>query len=278
MVAIYRGMDRAALDAAYDNTGAVADSQAYRARWWEASAAIRAEPESRLDLRYGSRPRATLDYFPSGNNAAPLFVFIHGGYWQRNEKERFSFIVPGPRSRGINVAVPGYTLAPEASLTDIVAEIRSALDFLVRRAGELDFDSNNIYVGGWSAGGHLAAFVADHPAVRGAIPISGIFDLEPIAPGILNEKLRLMPDETKKLSPIRNLPDHSPPMKLFVGADELPELRRQSQDYAKAACERGLPVTLTTVPGHHHFSILNEFAHPDGVLTGALADLVKMPK
>jgi hypothetical protein len=54
----------------------------------------------------------TLDYFPSGATRAPLFVFIHGGYWQRNEKERFSFVVPGPRSRGINVAVPGYTLAP----------------------------------------------------------------------------------------------------------------------------------------------------------------------
>jgi arylformamidase len=144
MTVIYRGMDRAALDAAYDNTAAVADSQAYRARWWEQSAAIRAEPNARLDLRYGRRPRATLDYFPSGANGAPLFVFIHGGYWQRNEKERFSFIVPGPRSLGMNVALPGYTLAPEASLTDIVAEIRSALDFLVDHSSELDFDFHNV--------------------------------------------------------------------------------------------------------------------------------------
>jgi arylformamidase len=278
MAVIYRGMDRATLDTAYDNTGAVADSQDYRARWWESSAAIRAEPGSRLDMRYDARPRATLDYFPCGKTAAPLFVFIHGGYWQRNEKERFSFVVPGPRSRGINVAVPGYTLAPDATLTDIIAEIRSALNFLVDRASELSFDSNNIYVGGWSAGGHLAALVADHPAVRGAIPVSGIFDLEPIALGVLNEKLQLTADEVESLSPSRNLLDHSPPIRLFVGAAELPELRRQSEDYAKAARERGLPVTLTTLPGHHHFSILNEFAHPDGALTGALADLVRMSK
>ena len=89
-------MGRAALDAAYDNTGAVPDSQDYRARWWETSAVIRAEAESRLDLRYAVRPRASLDYFPSGAAHAPLFVFIHGGYRQRNEKERFSFIVLGP--------------------------------------------------------------------------------------------------------------------------------------------------------------------------------------
>jgi arylformamidase len=273
MTAIYRGMDRAALDIAYDNTGAVADSQAYRARWWQASAAIRAEPESRLDLRYGVRPRATLDYFPSGATHAPLFVFIHGGYWQRNEKERFSFIVPGPRSRGINVAVPGYTLAPEARLTEIAAEIRQALTFLAHRADDLEFDPGRIYTGGWSAGGHLSALVVDHPAVRGAIPISGIFDLEPIALGVLNEKLQLSADEIARLSPLRKLPEHSPPMRLFVGAAELSELKRQSGEYARVARGRGLPVTLTTLPDHHHFSILDEFARHDGALTDALVDL-----
>src|ERR1700730_8886971 len=82
------------------------------------TAAPRAEPQSRLDLRYGERPRATLDYFPA-KAKAPLFVFIHGGYWQRNEKERFAFTADGPRAHGINVAVPGYTLGPQARMTDI---------------------------------------------------------------------------------------------------------------------------------------------------------------
>ena len=278
MTAIYRGMDRAALDVAYDNTGAVADSQAYRTRWWETSALIRAEPESRLNLRYGLRPRATLDYFSSGATHAPLLVFIHGGYWQRNEKKRFSFVAAEPGSRGINVAVPGYTLAPEARLTEIVAEIRQVLTFLADRADELMFDPNNIYTGGWSAGGHLAALVADHPTVRGAIPISGIFDLEPIALGVLNDQLQLTTSEIARLSPLRNLPEHSPPVRLFVGAAELPELKRQSEEYARVARGRGLPVALTTLPGHHHFSILDELARPDGALTDALLDLIKTAK
>ena len=84
---LYRGMDRAALDAGYNNSAAVADSQAWVARWRERSAAIRAEPNARLDIAYGARPRAKLDYFPAGRTRAPLFVFIHGGYWQRNDKE-----------------------------------------------------------------------------------------------------------------------------------------------------------------------------------------------
>jgi arylformamidase len=271
---IYRGMDRATLDAAYDNTAAVEDSQDYRRRWWEASAAIRAEPRSRLDLRYGSRPRATLDYFHAGPAKSPLLVFIHGGYWQRNEKERFSFVVPGPRAHGINVAIPGYTLAPEVRLTDIVAEIRDALTFLVDRAEELGFDSNAVFVGGWSAGGHLTAAVSDHPAVRGGLPISGIFDLEPIALSVLNDKLSLDANEVVTLSPLRRLSDYTPPLRLFVGDAELPELKRQSAAYAQAARARGLPCSLTVLEGHHHFSVLNELSDPDGALTRSLLDLI----
>jgi arylformamidase len=275
MAAIYRGMDRAALDAAYDNTGAVADSQAYRERWWKVSAALRSAKASRCDLRYGTRPRATLDYFPGGTANAPLFVFIHGGYWQRNEKERFSFTALGPLARGINVAVPGYTLAPEARLTDIVAEIRAALSFLVDRAGEFGFDRARIFIGGWSAGGHLTAAVADHPAVRGGMPISGIFELEPIALGVLNDKLQLSADEIERLSPLRNIPARLPPLAMFVGGNELPELKRHSASYVEGARSRGLPVTLTELPGHHHFSILDELAQPDGAMTRALVDMIK---
>jgi arylformamidase len=275
MAEIYRGMDRAALDAAYDNTGSVADVQAYRDRWWKVSEALRKAPPSRCDLRYGERPRATLDYFPGGRPNAPLFVFIHGGYWQRNEKERFSFTALGPLAHGVNVAVPGYTLAPDARLTDIVAEIRAALTFLADRAGELSFDPSKIFIGGWSAGGHLTAAVVSHPAVRGGIPISGIFDLEPIALGVLNDKLQLSADEIVRLSPQRNIPNSSPPLVLFVGGDELPELKRQSEDYAAACRARGLPVSLDALPGRHHFSILDELAKPDGALTRALRELIR---
>lgn len=274
MTPIYRGMDRATLDAAYDNTAAVADSQAYRARWYETSAAVRAKPASRLDLRYGERPRAMLDYF-SATEGGPLFVFIHGGYWQRNEKERFAFTALGPNAHGINVAVPGYTLAPDARLSDIVAEINQALTFLARRADELGFDRNQLLIGGWSAGGHLTAAVAGHPAVAGGIPISGIFDLEPIALGALNDKLQLSSEEIVKLSPLRNLPTNLPPLELFVGGNELPELKRQSQDYIVAAKIRELPANLTVLPGHHHFSILDELAAPEGALTRKLADLAR---
>ena len=87
-------------------------------------------------------------------------MFIHGGYWQRNEKEMFAFVAEGPLPHGIDVALLGYTLAPDASLTEIVGEIDRALSYLSAHAGELGFDPGRLFVGGWSAGGHLTAMAA----------------------------------------------------------------------------------------------------------------------
>ena len=224
---------------------------------------------------YGARERELLDVFPSGVRQAPLFVFIHGGYWQRNEKETFAFVAEGPVARGINVTVPGYTLAPQASLTEIVAEIEQALTFLSRQADEIGFDRNAIFVGGWSAGGHLTAAVAGrYPAFRGGLPISGVFDLEPIALSDINDLLSLTAAEVANLSSLKMLADTSPPLRLAVGGDELPELKRQAATFTAAAQARGLPVSVTELPGHHHFSILDELARPDGALTRSLVDLI----
>jgi arylformamidase len=272
---IYRGMDRAALDDAYNNTAAVADSAEWIARWTDASAQLRRSPAARLDIAYGTRPRARLDYLPCQANRAPLFVFIHGGYWQRNDKDMFTCMAEGPLARGFDVALPGYTLGPEARLRDIVGEISQALTFLSERTSEFGFDPERLFVGGWSAGGHLTAAVSGHPAFKGGIPISGIFDLDPISLNYLNEKLNLDNSEIAELSPLRVLPPRMAPLHMFVGGKELPELQRQSVDYARAARERALPVKLDILPGHNHYSILEELRRPQGTITRALSSLAE---
>jgi arylformamidase len=269
-------MDRAALDAAYNNSAAVADSAQWLERWRARSAQVRAAAHARLDVPYGKRPRERLDYFASGSARSALFVFIHGGYWQRNDKEMFAFVADGPRPHGIDVAIVGYTLAPDARLTEIVHEIEQALSFLSQHAGDFGFARDRLFVGGWSAGGHLTALAARHSAVCGGIPISGIFDLEPIALNYLNEKLALDAGEVEQLSPLRILHDCNVALRMFVGGNELPELKRQSASYAETARQRGLPVELTVLPGHHHFSILDELRRPDGAITNALRELAGM--
>jgi acetyl esterase/lipase len=266
-------MGRAALDKAYNNRNAVADYAASAADRKTRSDRVREARRFHGDLRYGESPRERLDFFPAERPAAPIFIFIHGGYWQSNDKEASSFLVDGPLARGFSVALVEYTLAPEASIERIVAETRQAVEWLAASAERLGGRADAIVVSGHSAGGHLAATLLDHPAVRAALPISGLFDLEPIRLNYLNEKLRLTEASAARHSPLLHLPSACAPAIIAVGAAELPELVRQSADYAAALRAKKLPIDYLPLAEHDHFSVLEELAAPDGKLCEALARL-----
>jgi arylformamidase len=270
---IYRNMSQAELNAGYNNLAAVAESQKWVADWPERSKPVRARSDAVLDIRYGDAPRCLLDYFSCGIPSAPLFIFFHGGYWLRNHKDMFSFIADGPLSHGFNVAVPGYTLAPEARLSDIVSEAQRTVSFLTQSAERLGFQRDRIIVGGWSAGGHLAASLMDHANVHGVFGISGIYDLEPITFCDLNEILNLTEEEVKRLSPIRTVGGRAAPFKLAYGGEELPELQRQSSDFADTVVKVGGTAEVTRLAEHHHFSILDELSNPAGQLVAILCSM-----
>jgi acetyl esterase/lipase len=172
------------------------------------------------------------------------------------------------------VALVGYTLAPDATLDEIVTEIRDAIDFLDGRLPALGADPERLWVSGWSAGGHLAAMVLDHPRVRGGFAISGLYDLEPIRRCYVNEKLGLDLQAAKRNSPMLHLPSVSPPLDVFVGSAELAEMRRQSADFAAARRERGLPGEFLEIPSANHFTIMEQIASVDGVLTRSIRKLL----
>ena len=263
ITAIYRGMDQTALDAGYNNTLAVSDSSALLQDFDERSAALRAAHGEHLDLRYGSAPRNRIDYF-AADKPGPLLIFIHGGYWQIRAKETFSFLAAGPLAHGIHVAMIGYTLAPDATLAEIVAEVRTAIAWLKNNAAEFGGDTERMIVSGWSAGGHLTAMSLDEPGVIGGVAISGIYDLEPVRLSYLNDKLRLSDEEETSLSPL-HLPLSAKPLTITYGTGELPELQRQSEQFADA--RRGLRGNLVPLSQLNHFTILNELAAVDGAIT-----------
>jgi arylformamidase len=269
-MSLYRAMDRRTLDAAYNNSAAVVDSEGYIADWQERSAALRARMPAHLDLAYADKSTTRLDFFSCGRPAAPTLLFFHGGYWQRNTKEGFAFVAEGPLAHGFHVAVAGYTLAPQAKLDTIVSEARSALRWLQGEIAGLGGDPDGLFVSGWSAGGHLTAMMMSEPAARGGIAISGLYDLEPIRLSYLNEKLRLDGEEARRNSPLFHLPAQAGKLIVAVGALELPELRRQSADFAAAWREHGLACELRELPGCHHYAALEELASPEGTLAQAL--------
>ncbi|HKH00103.1 MAG TPA: alpha/beta hydrolase [Bradyrhizobium sp.] len=268
----WRTMSQQELDLGLNNGVAVAGSAEIVAGWEQRSTEMRVRYRDHLDLRYGPRERNRIDFLKAREHG-PTLLFIHGGYWQTRAKETFALFAGGPMAHGINVALIGYTLAPEATLDEIVAEIHGGIDFLAAQLPALGSDSSGIVVSGWSAGGHLTAMSLSHPQVKAGMAISGIYDLEPIRHSYLNAKLGLDEAMSRRNSPVMQSSGAMKPLSLVVGAAELPLLRRQTADFAGHRARFGLPVTYEEIPGADHFTVMNEIASPKGRITTLIRQL-----
>lgn len=267
----WASLDQAARDAAYNNAAGVAGSAGIVAGWREASTRLRDARPEKLDLPYGSAGRQRWDLFPAADPAAPCLAFIHGGYWQRNARDGFSCMAEGALARGWSAALPGYTLAPQANLSAIVAEIGAALDWFAANAATHGI-AGPLVLSGWSAGGHLAACAADHPRVAGTIAISGVFELAPIRDTYLNAALNLSDADIAACSPLR-----APAKKRVAvvwGSRELPGLVWQSEAYVAARSRAGLPGGAMPIAGADHFSVLEHLRQRHGALLSVAAQLV----
>jgi arylformamidase len=268
----WSGMSQEQRDLGLNNGVHVPASAELVAGWDRRSAEMRTKYPDHLDLRYGPRERNRIDFFKAADKA-PTLLFIHGGYWQTRAKETFALFAAGPMAHGINVALTGYTLAPDATLDEIVAEIHAAIDFLGHQLPDLGGDGKGIVVSGWSAGGHLTSMALSHRHVRAGMAISGIYDLEPIRYSYLNAKLGLDEAASRRNSPMTQAGGVTKPLSLVVGDAELPLLRKQTADFAGYRAKYGLPVTYEEIPGANHFTIMNELLSPTVRITTLIRQL-----
>jgi arylformamidase len=265
-------LSQAERDAAYDNNAAVKNSAALIAERNQMSEALRAGRNSFLDMPYGDREKTKIDLYPAAEKTAPCLVFLHGGYWQRNSRELFALLVEGVAAHGWSVAIPGYSLAPDASLTEIVTEISRSLDWLAQNGCSYGI-SGPVVLSGWSAGAHLVAMALDHPRVTAGLAISGVYDLAPIRDTGLNNALKLTDQEVARLSPLR-LPAVHKRLDIAYGTAELPALVIDSIKLHESRMAAGAPGKLSPIEGADHFSILGELRRPDGALVEIARKLV----
>ena len=276
-------MSRADRDAAYNNNAAVANSPALIEARNAASKAYRAANPTGLDVAYGAGARQRFDLYPAASSlgrsgagadaAAPCLVFIHGGYWQRNSREDFACYAAGMRAHGWSVAMPSHTLAPDATLTEIVGEIGHALDWLIANGPKHGVAGGPVVLSGWSAGAHLTAMALSHPGVKAGLAVSGVYELGPIRDTNLNEKLRLSDAEIAALSPLR-LPAVHKPLTICYGSRELPALVGDGRSLHALRASAHAPGALVPVPGADHFTILDELKKPTGALVKAALALL----
>lgn len=265
----WESFDRKELDRAYNNSAAVPESGSLFKDWLVRSEKLRARYPDHLNLAYGPRPRNRIDYYSAGQNT-PVLVFIHGGFWQMRSKEDFAFLAESFLTSGVSVAMVGYPLGPEATMDEIVADAHGAIRYLATELPGLGGDPARVVVSGWSSGGHLATMVLDEPSLRGGVSISGIFELEPLLKSYVNDKLHMDLAMAQRNSPILLLPRSSKQLDLFAGTAELPEMRRQTADYASARRAAGLATQYTEIPDVNHYTILNSMMNADGTVHQAI--------
>jgi arylformamidase len=249
-----------AADLAYQNAAFIPDGDGYRARWLDQAAAFRATARGEMDIAYGPAAANRMDLFWPDGTARGLMMFIHGGYWLAMGREYFSHLAAGALARGWACAMPSYTLAPDARIATMTAEVAQAL----RHARNLV--AGPVVVTGHSAGGHLAARLAcvGMAAPLRAVPISPLADLAPLMATTMNATLHIDDAEAAAESPARLPRDPATDVHVWVGGQERPAFLWHARTLAENwACP------WTVAPGRHHFDVIDDLTLPDSALTGA---------
>ncbi|NXY07972.1 KFA formamidase, partial [Pteruthius melanotis] len=263
----------------------------------------RASAQTLLHVPYGNGDGEKLDiYFPTDpSETFPVLVYIHGGYWQCLSKDDSGFAAPPLVSQGVAVVAVGYDTAPKGRccpqrlqlpacraqcpptlpfalcpghMDAMVLQVRRSLVFLVERYPGI----RGIYLCGHSAGAHLAAMVLSTdwtefqvvPDIKGAVLVSGVYDLEPILHTYVNDVLNMSREVAQRNSPMRHISPAVPAaceVLVAVAQHDSPEFRRQSQEYSQALRAAGWSVSLLDLAGVDHFDVIEKLSEDSYVLT-----------
>jgi len=212
--------------------------------------------------------------------SGPVLVYLPGGYWQETHKDNYSYLGPAFISSGITTVIVGYDRAPKVALDEIVEEVTHAFVFIANK-----FPKSRLYVSGWSAGGHLTAtllatdftkYGLPQDIIKGAIILSGVFDIQPLVPTEINICLGLTRDAAKQLSPMFFKPMVKSSCKVIVvlAGEESPEFHRQTKKYIQALRQEEVDCEFVSVPDEDHFTMMLRLGDKQFFLTKKVISLL----
>jgi len=270
----------------YDARASVADFETTIAEYTELSRQADARCPSVRDLRYGQASSERLDIFPlcADQQPAPVFIFIHGGYWRGQTKENAAMLALHLTQAGIAVVTLEYALLPRSTLFEAVRQVRAAVAWLHANAHVYGLDNTRFVVGGSSAGAHLSAMVAAQgwteeyhlpfDCIKGLVGLSGLYDLRPLCDIDINAWLQMHADQAWRVSPVCHLPRPGLPVLLSVGGLETDGFKAQTDAYQRLGQAHGLNITRYDVAACNHFNLLVELTRGDSPLTARLCEMM----
>ena len=283
----YHSMDHETLEREYSPSSCIDDIMVFIKQYIDESKKAHRilKDVMKPDVKYGPEQRSNMDLFvPKSDQLLPIHVFIHGGYWQELSKNESAFAAPNFIGNNVIFIAFDYTLAPEANLFEIVDQTKRGILSILKNAKKFGGDADNITISGSSAGGHLVAEILSTKwqdygyrecPIKGALCISGVFDLEPIVNTYINEQLKMTKEDAYKLSPLYHIPHQSCPIIFSIGENETSEFHRQNDEYMLACKEKGIETSLVEMPGFNHFDIALDLNNRDSPLFQAVLNQIK---
>lgn len=280
----WRDLPASEMEKHFNPRAAVTDTQARLDDFAARSTAARARIPGRYDLRFGTRPKETLDLHApeDGRRDRPLVIFIHGGFWRGLDKSDHSFVAPPILDSGAVLANINYDLCPTVSLDDIVDEIGNAVHYCSEHARDWGANPRDMYLFGHSAGAHLAAEMLltgglwDRPAgwgIEGVAALTGVYEPEVILGVTVNEEAQIERDTAVGRNCLTREFVLKPEMLVAVGEDEPKGWIEQSRHYAEVCRHAGLTTHFQLVPGANHFSVLDKALEAGNALHEAVFGL-----
>jgi acetyl esterase/lipase len=229
-------------------------------------------------------------YRPAQEGRYPLLILLHGGAWMIMSKDDvfgvlgYGTVARCLAERGLVVVVPNYRLSPGVRHPEHVKDVARAFDWTVRHCEKYGGDPKNVFVGGHSAGGHLAALLASDESylkqvgraakeIRGVVGVSGVYRLDAFdmkwitkdPKGAVQVKGDIRPlamvfgddpEVIRKASPVHRVRPGLPPFLLLIGGWDYPPMRRTATEYAAALREHGVAVEEKVLPRRTHETLL----------------------
>jgi acetyl esterase/lipase len=245
-----------------------------------------------LDVAFGTHERQKLDiYMPSEDPGVPMpiLIFLHGGGWRQGVKDWMGFMAPSVVCLPAIFVSVGYRLAPETKYPGAEDDSRAGLAWVYNNISRYGGDPERIFVGGHSAGGHLAAMLALCPdrlekhglppnAVKGCFAMAGVFDLATSRPDYVENFLPVVDQETlDKASPLRQVAGNKVPFHISIGEYDNPHLIPHASQLADALRKEGSPVEFLRFDGCDHLAMNLKAGEVDGIWAKTVRQWMQSP-
>ncbi len=214
--------------------------------------------------------------FPAKRPNGSLLCWMHGGGWTNGYKEMMAYMAPVLNAAGITFATFSYRMAPSTVFPEGWLDAGRATAWLHANAERFGADPRRLFIGGHSAGGHYAALLAVRDdwqarlgipvdAIRGCLPISGIYDFTPGNGMAVRPRFLGAEGTTSEVdaSPLFNLA-HVPPMLIAHGENDSPHLCVQAKKFEAVLKAKGADVERLELAGRDHFTSCYAAGEADG--------------